>query len=260
MVVGGEGFPFQKQACNTADSWFMSGRRLCLDRLTSLSAHVNSIITEVHVGYSHGIVSAATLINGSLMLLSSPPTPQTNSLNIRFRTDAAQHLHDRAALMGTLLHSVSQHITNATVWWHTYVLRPCGKVRPELVCIVQSGPWTFCGLFFLQKGRKNIQIAQKETVMQPQTWRYSGCHAELAVTVWTAGYTCQSLLYDIALKDLSLSSPFCYVQELEVMKYFYSLISWMSTLAVKWIILKSPFWKADTERVFLFFVITHILQ
>ena len=71
-------FPFQKQACSTADSWFMSGRRLCLDRLTSLSAHVNSIITEVHVGYLHGIVPAAALINASLMSLSSPPTPQTS--------------------------------------------------------------------------------------------------------------------------------------------------------------------------------------
>lgn len=47
-----------------------------------------------------------------------------------------------------------------------------------------------------------------------------------------------------------------YVQELEVMKYFYSLISWMSALAVKWIILKSPFGRLIQKG--RFFVITHI--
>lgn len=61
--------------------------------------------------------------------------------------------------------------------------------------------------FVFPKRNKNIQIAQKESVIQPHTWKYSSCCPELAVSVWTAGSTCQSLPYDIGLKDLSLAVP-----------------------------------------------------
>lgn len=173
---------------------------------------------------------------------------------MRFGTAAAQRLHDQGCSYG----DVSQHITHATVWWHMplYVLRPCGKVTCGLSLCTALFTVHSVRFFFSKNEEKHPNCT--ESVIQPQTWKYSSCRPELAVSVWTAGYTCQSLLYDIGLKDLSLSSPFCYVQELEVMKYFYSLISWLSALAVKWIILKSPFWKADTERVFLFFM--HILS
>lgn len=45
--------------------------------------------------------------------------------------------------METLLHSVSQHITHAAVWWHMplYVLRPCGKVTWSLsLCTAMFSP------------------------------------------------------------------------------------------------------------------------
>lgn len=74
---------------------------------------------------------------------------------------------------------------------------------------------------------------------------------------WNASYTCESLLSDTVLKDLSSSNPFPYVQELEVIKCCHSSTSWMRALAVKWIIRRSAFWKTDTQRgIFLFLVIT----
>lgn len=101
---------------------------------------------------------------------------------------------------------------------------------------VASACFQHCSVWLLHNLVSFIFYKNKETVTQPQMWQ-----PLLPVYVWTADYACESLLYDIGLKDLSLS----YVQVLEVMKYFYSLISWMSTLAVKWIIRKSPFSKPE---------------
>lgn len=57
-----------------------------------------------------------------------------------------------------------------------------------------------------------VTHTQRHTHIQPHASFYSSCHPELSVSTWAAGYTCESLLYDIGLKDLSLSSTFCYVE------------------------------------------------
>lgn len=199
---GGDGwgwFPFQKQACNTADSWFISRRRLCLDRLTSLSAHVNSIITEVHVGYLDGIFPPATRINYYYCRL--PPLKQSKPQHVIWHSRSSTLVRSRLPLWDCCW-TLYRNITHATIWWHMppYVLRPCSKVTrglSSLKALLSLVPAHSIVFWSLKKKEK-----------------LANC---------TEG-------------NISLSSPFCYVQELAVMKYFYSLMSWMSTLAVKWII------------------------
>lgn len=125
-----------------------------------------------------------------------------------------------------------------------------------LLCSVQF-PNILWALIFTKK-KKNIQIAQKETVIQPQRWKYCSCPPELAVSVWTVGYTCQSLLYDIGLKDLSLSpSAMCKSWRL-----------WNTSIPLSpgWALWlwNGSFWRAHTEQLlqkgcFSFLWIMHIL-
>lgn len=72
----------------------------------------------------------------------------------------------------------------------------------------------------------------------------SSCHAELSLATHAAGYTCESLLYDTGLKDLSLSSTLSYAEQYEILES--SLPAWMRAVAVKWILGKSTFREADT--------------
>lgn len=55
---------------------------------------------------------------------------------------------------------------------------------------------------------ESSRVMHTKKILYPSS--YSSCLPQLSVSIRAVGYTCESLLYDIGLKDLSLSSTFCY--------------------------------------------------